>query len=88
MVGVNNTDHFHYLSSFVYGCGVTPEIHLDGVLTCKPPSLTTDHRRNDMDKGRYNDNKEFVAFMNAVSENIRRKISKILRLTKVGLFVF
>ncbi|XP_028414580.1 sestrin-1-like [Dendronephthya gigantea] len=64
--------HFHCLSSFVYGCGVTPEIDLEGGHTFRPPSLTTDHDSNGLDNdvhtGRSRDNKELVALMNAVSE--------------------
>lgn len=32
--------HIHSLSSFVYGCGITPEIDRDGGHTFKPPSLS------------------------------------------------
>lgn len=31
--------HTHSLCSFVYGCGITPEIDRDGGHTYKPPSL-------------------------------------------------
>ena len=65
--------HFHCLSSFVFGCGVTPEVDLEGGHTFRPPSLTTAQDRNGVqqaiDKGRSKDNKEFVALMNAVAEN-------------------
>lgn len=32
--------HTHSLCSFVYGCGITPEIDRDGGHTFKPPSLS------------------------------------------------
>lgn len=32
--------HTHSLCSFVYGCGITPEIDRDGGHTYKPPSLS------------------------------------------------
>ncbi|CAB3996286.1 sestrin-1 isoform X1 [Paramuricea clavata] len=63
--------HFHCLSSFVFGCGVTPEVDLEGGHTFRPPSLTTEQDRNGvqqaLDEGR-SKNKEFVALMNAVSK--------------------
>ena len=63
--------HFHCLSSFIFGCGVTPEVDLEGGHTFRPPSLTTEQDRNGvqqaLDEGR-SKTKEFVALMNSVSE--------------------
>lgn len=64
--------HFHCLSSFVFGCGITPEIDLEGGHTFRPPSLTADQDSNGVessaDEVRSKDNKEFVALMKTVSE--------------------
>ena len=69
--------HFHCLSSFVFGCGVTPEIDLEGGHTFRPPSLSTQQERNGIDhavkEGRSNDNKKFVELMNAVSEKHKKQ---------------
>lgn len=38
--------HMHSLCSFLYGCGITPEIDFDGGHTYKPPSLSEFNQRS------------------------------------------
>ncbi|XP_030628720.1 sestrin-1 isoform X2 [Chanos chanos] len=46
--------HYHSLSSFTFGCGITPDIHTEGGHTFRPPSLSSGYCVCDIANGNGN----------------------------------